>query len=568
MAVGRFANALIKTSLWSRAQHGPLMRGTVLRTAREHSADQDSEPVARSAGLRWVGTRFGTVLEKAFEDKDVLATALEAMDKMGDSTYQGHPAEIVAKVREALCAEFHTSPDADAGVNRSQYHSKLWEALLKAAEDPETEIPEWMRTGFPTGAGDTPLKASGVFPPMEKDTAAVENSRVYAKLLEGKIFRPDEHTNYKSFYEMEGGLAQKELDRITSLSFLQTFYIWAAVLLLWPLAAASKMAMIVKQRDDLSLKVRFIIDLLRSGVNGGVHVPERVILPRLTDFAAGVVNLLLFQWRARRNSPEVASKEEEEDLGVELGVIDFSDAFYTLWVKEQERGLLVIRTLIGWAVFLRICFGLASAPLLWGRVAAAGCRLAQAIFLPHEFRLQCYVDDPAFAVAGTPLERRRLAAMFLLFMAILGFSFSWGKGAWGKKIQWIGVQVYLAMHLGYPALRAELGEKKLKELLESVTNLRVATGMVSLALVRRLAGQLAWAGSLFVWIRAFNGCLWAALTAHHSETTKTKDKTRGGRLRPTSLFFINRIDHALKWIDLLIQGRLHDKDGKRILMGR
>ena len=135
--LGRFANSLIKTSLWSRAQHGPLMRGTVLRTAREHRADQDSEAVgglrnpnnavARSAGLRWVGARIRTVLEKAFEDKDVLAAALEAVDKMDDSTHQGHPAVTVAKVSEAHCAEFLTSLDADAGGNRSQYHSKFLE---------------------------------------------------------------------------------------------------------------------------------------------------------------------------------------------------------------------------------------------------------------------------------------------------------------------------------------------------------------------------------------------------------------------------------------------------------
>ena len=79
------------------------------------------------------------------------------------------------------------------------------------------------------------------------------------------------------------------------------------------------MATIVTQSDDSAVKIRAIIDLL----------PERVILPRPTDVAAGVVNTLLSQWRARRYSPEVASKKEEKDFGMELGAVDFSDALYT-----------------------------------------------------------------------------------------------------------------------------------------------------------------------------------------------------------------------------------------------
>ena len=39
-------------------------------------------------------------------------------------------------------------------------------------------------------------------------------------------------------------------------------------------------------------KPRLIIDLLRSGVNGDVVLPERVVLPRLADFVNGIIDLM------------------------------------------------------------------------------------------------------------------------------------------------------------------------------------------------------------------------------------------------------------------------------------
>ena len=47
----------------------------------------------------------------------------------------------------------------------------------------------------------------------------------------------------------------------------------------------------------------------------------------------------------------------------------------------------------------------------------------------------CYVCPDCLL----PAYDRQHAAMFLLLMAILGSSFSYGKSAWGKKIQWFGV---------------------------------------------------------------------------------------------------------------------------------
>eukprot|EP00971_Amphidinium_carterae_P235884 4681293-Amphidinium_carterae.1 len=52
-----------------------------------------------------------------------------------------------------------------------------------------------------------------------------------------------------------------------------------------------------------------------------------------------------------------------------MGVIDFTDAFYTLPLREADRGHTVLKIPDGWLIFKRVPFGLASAPLLWARVA-------------------------------------------------------------------------------------------------------------------------------------------------------------------------------------------------------
>ena len=69
---------------------------------------------------------------------------------------------------------------------------------------------------------------------------------------------------------------------------------WEAIRLRWPRAVATNLACIVKTKRDDSVKIRLVIDLRRSGVNGLTPVPRKVILPQVKDFAVLVVDPL---WR-------------------------------------------------------------------------------------------------------------------------------------------------------------------------------------------------------------------------------------------------------------------------------
>ena len=111
-------------------------------------------------------------------------------------------------------------------------------------------------------------------------------------------------------------------------------------------------------------KVRLIIDIRRSGGNAEVVQPERVVLPRLSDLVGSILDLMTLP-------------TDTPDIGFEISVVDFEDAFDTLAIRAQDRGVMAIRSVTGWAVFRRLWCGMAAAPLVWCRVSAAAARLGR-----------------------------------------------------------------------------------------------------------------------------------------------------------------------------------------------
>ena len=63
------------------------------------------------------------------------------MESIGKPGCKGFSEEIILKARVALASEFGSAfPELEVGKNRSWFQSKLWEAILQDAGDPETEI--------------------------------------------------------------------------------------------------------------------------------------------------------------------------------------------------------------------------------------------------------------------------------------------------------------------------------------------------------------------------------------------------------------------------------------------
>ena len=120
----------------------------------------------------------------------------------------------------------------------------------------------------------------------------------------------------------------------------------------------AKIGVIVK-----GAKMRLIHDLRRNGTNARVTFQERLVLPRLKDLVAGIVNL--FQ-----------AKHQGE--GTHLLTLDFRDAFKQLHVLPTERPFLAGAAMDGFFSYRTVLFGVGSGPLVWCRVAAWVMRSTQA----------------------------------------------------------------------------------------------------------------------------------------------------------------------------------------------
>jgi hypothetical protein len=232
---------------------------------------------------------------------------------------------------------------------------------------------------------------------------------------------PKDFGNYASYDEYRD-LADIELRREVAAGFAEVFPTRAAMEEAVGPSTPSKVGVIVKEKGG-RVKVRLIHDLSRSGVNQQVTLPERIVLPRLSDVVANLLKLL----RSRSPTNEV-----------ECAVLDFKDAFKQLQINPSEPRYLSGCFSGGWFLYLRILFGIVCGPLVWGRVAAAIMRATQSLAPPTALRLACFVDDPFLVAFGTAAARSEYLAVATSFWCSLGFRLSWRKGYRGSEVPWIG----------------------------------------------------------------------------------------------------------------------------------
>ena len=141
------------------------------------------------------------------------------------------------------------------------------------------------------------------------------------------------------------------------------------------------MALILKEKEDGSIKRRIILDMKRSLGNSRAKVEERIVFPRLTD----VIHMLQAMWKPRGGSKGRRTTEEEDDF--EFYLIDLEDAFchfpvrreelkHCITPNERDQDALVI---LVWTAML---FGYRAAPLIMGRLSSALGRLLQGVWCP------------------------------------------------------------------------------------------------------------------------------------------------------------------------------------------
>ena len=410
---------------------------------------------------------------------------------------------------------------------RSRWRADIVRAYVMHAGDPEVQLPDWLESGVPTGVAHE-IPSCGIFPKIENEAEkASELWRCYATCEAG--------SNYKSAKENSGAFSE-EVDRLIRLGYVKAYRTLAEVEAALGKVVVSKVAAILKQKEDGSVKVRVIIDMLRSLVNSCVKLSERIVLPRLMD----VVTDLLEMFTAMKEDGLPGER-------ISMMVLDFQDAFHTLGVMLDELPYQVFRLPSGgFGVYQTAVFGGGGSPLTWGRAGALLGRSGQALFDARRARVQVYVDDPWTCWRGTRDQIRLMKAQLLVWWLVLGPGISWGKVQQGTQVKWIGAWV-----TADPKGAAELSLPK--EFLGDIQT--EATEMIDLPTVplrrlRRLAGKSSWAGGFIPAISAMITPFWAAAADVERGLGLPSKAGCGDRSVPTV-----RVLPALKWLVAFTRGK-------------
>lgn len=525
--VGKWGNQLVRADLVEKQanEHKPVASLASVRSEENNKCigglRSARASVMKSRSLRKLGKRVRKLFESKRDDR-VLAMWEE-------NVQNGLPEEWINENRYALAQEFGVQINVGGG-----FQSSLWKALLVEAEDCEAQyLPAWMAEGFPLGI-HKPITPSGAFPLVEGDTSAVEASRA-----EGRVMHDldGSHSNYISFEEA-GMKGQDILDDMVRKGRAVCYYSWDDVVkTLGPEARLTKLGCIVKLRPDHTEKVRIIVDSRRSGVNGLTSIHERVVLPRVTDITSTWYRL---------------TRSHEGSKVIEMMTADFKDAFNMLQLADAEKPMVIVKGMDGeqgqprYYAFQVVVFGLAPGPLLWGRVAAAAMRLAQALMLPDEAEVATFVDDPLILAAGaTKRERTWSFAKFVVLWLVLGLELSWPKAHRGFEVDWIGFSLSISNKQGAWAIQVQLMEAKKEKLKAVVDDLISHKGVLPLAKLQLAVGILGWITSSMPMARPFVAMIWAAILQHDRPKASTTRVRKG-------LVFVKQVRHALQWLQSLL----------------
>ena len=418
---------------------------------------------------------------------------------------------------------------------QSPLDGNLFEAWGRRANDPETEVAKWIKDGVPLGINSN-IRRCNILPPADDK----HHQRELGDVGTAQSLRED-IGNYVSVVEQRED-AEAEIERLKGLGYAIAVRKEEVEAAGFEGVTISKLGLIVKTKEDGSKKRRIIIDLRRSGGNNKAFLPERLVLPRPMD----AVRML------RRLHASQAEEKEAHKRTMELVMIDISDAYMHLAIKEAEKGHCLAPALDDdhWLLFVALLFGYKTAPLTWSRVAAMVARLVQSIVPVEKGMHQVYLDDSLWALCGTLNERNRVLACILTTMAALGLKLSLNKGERGAAVTWVGIRFKLVAP-DYDHLMVTLPEKFMNELqqqLEAWDN----KGMISATELRKAAGRVAWLAGILPRAKWVTASLYATLYSHEDDVNSGAEAERRAKRKDSrpkdNLIPVKRVGKAKQWL--------------------
>ena len=429
-----------------------------------------------------------------------------------------------AELRQLLGAEPEEKAKlVEKGGYRSEVEAGLLEGWNKKSGDPDIAVAKWVRQGAPLGI-EQKIDCHGVFPPSGEQGPERESEEATSYLTRGDLL------NYASVEDNKTH-ARDELRRYEENGYMRRLTVEEANSQ-FKKRTLSKLGLILKEREDKTLKKRIVIDLRRSGGNDKAHLPERLILPRPWD-------CVLMTRELRATAPKADCFTPEDRCGAEYAVVDITDAFMSYGLHPSEWGhALTPSTEEGECLlFVAMLFGYKTAPLVFSRLAALVARLVQAGLDPAVAVHQVYLDDSIFYMQGS-LKARDAALSYVLYtMAALGLRVSYKKGKRGCSVQWVGITFKLAQDgnlvMGLP----------MNFLQETAAVLKrwKSAGYAPLKELRSMAGRMSWTAGVLPRAKWTVGVLYAVM---HQEEEGQKERKKGKK----GLFPVRRLEQARAWL--------------------
>ena len=379
-----------------------------------------------------------------------------------------------------------------------------------AARDPDLEAASWFENGAPAGL-DIHIPACGIFPEQSLEH---DDPSALIDLQDDSCF-----ANYEGIEDNDDaataifGLRDKDMiQEFASLDDVKSYLGETPIL--------SKVGAIKRPSGP----DRIIVDSNRSGVSLATNKPERVVLPRQTDLIEDALQHL-------------ATHEQHPGVTSEFMVLDFSNAFFIVPLRREERKYFVIQFRSKFYVFKVMAQGASASPLCWGRVAALIARLTQAMFVAHdEMSLQVFVDDPCAVVSGSRIARDTIITTIILVWRALGFPLSFKKGQRGSRVVWIGNTFKFMPTSVVASVKPET-----LQTLERQCREIVQLNMVPKKTVRSLAGRTNHVATLLWAWRPFLQAIWASLSSSATHA-------------PRGYIWTKQFSHAVEWILAFLAG--------------
>ena len=333
------------------------------------------------------------------------------------------PEDLLHRVRALIC------PDSPSSCSAGQpFYLEHIETLAKLAGDRDSDYCTILKQGVPLGVDTLVLRSPNIWPTKEE----LKGEPPPDMTLDAPIGR-ENHPSAEIHSEdiRATFLEEKAMDMVlgpfTPAEAASCCHCLVSELCPGPMAAI-----------DEGDKVRTIYDGSWGGANAHIQAncEERTTAPTVMDCMHGIHWLQAAQAEPARSKLNYAHCEwpskAEEWL---LLKADVTKAHRRIKILPEEWKYQVARLGDEWWINKVGTYGMASAQIYWGRMAALLLRLVYHIFPLADWGF-VFVDDFCWLLRKTLAES--LTTSILLFLLAIGCPLSWKKTAIGSSNTWLG----------------------------------------------------------------------------------------------------------------------------------